>query len=103
MRVPNYERIAERLGGKHVVVSFFTSFVWEAPISDPYANMLEEVLQNTRLEADEAWSFCYAKQVTVAMADERVAGDVWTWVAIDADTKLIPYWLLGKRDAGCAT
>jgi ATP-dependent protease ClpP protease subunit len=49
MRVPYYERIAERLGGNHVVVSFFTSFVWEAPISDPDADMLEEVLQNTSL------------------------------------------------------
>jgi transposase-like protein len=32
-----------------------------------------------------------------------MAGDVWAWVAIDADTKLIPSWLLGKRDAGSAT
>ena len=30
------------------------------------------------------------------------AGDVWTWTAIDADTKLVPCWLVGKRDAGCA-
>jgi IS1 family transposase len=37
------------------------------------------------------------------MSEERIAGDVWVWAAIDADTKLIPCWLLGKRDAGCAT
>lgn len=36
-------------------------------------------------------------------AEQRIAGDVWTSVAIDAETKLIPSWLLGKRDAGCAT
>jgi IS1 family transposase len=58
-----------------------------------------------RLEADEAWSFCYAKQrnVTTEMAEERVAGDVWAWVAIDADTKIIPTWRLGRRDGETAT
>jgi len=69
---------------------------------------LDETMQNLtckRLEADEAWSFCYAKQkhVTPAMEEQRYAGEVWTWVAIDAETKLIPCWLLGKRDSGCAT
>jgi IS1 family transposase len=58
-----------------------------------------------RLQADEAWSFCYCKQkqVTPEMSEGRIAGDVWVWAAIDADTKLIPCWLLGKRDAGSAT
>jgi IS1 family transposase len=69
---------------------------------------LDETMRNlpcTRLQADEAWSFCYCKQkqLTSKIAEERIAGDVWAWVAIDADTKLIPCWLLGKRDAGCAT
>lgn len=70
---------------------------------------LDETMRNLscrRLEADEAWSFCYCKQkqVTPKIAEERDgAGDVWAWVAIDAETKLIPCWLLGKRDAGCAT
>jgi IS1 family transposase len=72
------------------------------------SGFLDETMQNlscVRLQADEAWSFCYCKQkqVTAEIADKRIAGDVWTWVAIDADTKLIPCWLLGKRDAGCAT
>ncbi len=69
---------------------------------------LDEKMRNLpcqRLQADEAWSFCYCKQkqVTPKMSEERIAGDVWVWAAIDADTKLIPCWLLGKRDAGCAT
>lgn len=69
---------------------------------------LDETMRNLpcqRLQADEAWSFCYCKQkqVTPEMSEERIAGDVWVWAAIDADTKLIPSWLLGKRDAGCAT
>ena len=72
------------------------------------SGFLDEKMQNlscVRLQADEAWSFCYCKQkqVTADIAEKRIAGDIWTWVAIDADTKLIPCWLLGKRDAGCAT
>ena|SRR5687767_4140814 len=58
-------------------------------------------LKCERLQADEAWSFCYAKQrnVTPEMAEERIAGDVWVWVAIDADTKLIPLaaWQARRR------
>jgi IS1 family transposase len=37
------------------------------------------------------------------MAESRIVGDAWVWVAIDADTKLLPCWLVGTRDAGCAT
>ena len=57
-----------------------------------------------RLQADEIWSFVYAKQknVTAKIAAERIAGDVWTWLAIDADTKLVPCWMLGQRDASAA-
>jgi hypothetical protein len=57
-----------------------------------------------RMQADEAWSFCYAKQrnVPAEHAGEFGYGDVWTWVAMDADTKLIPSWIVGRRDAGCA-
>lgn len=57
-----------------------------------------------RVQCDEIWSFCYAKQKNVAKAkaapDE--AGDVWTWTALDADSKLIVSWLVGGRDAGYA-
>lgn len=67
----------------------------------------DRVLRNLRCEriqVDEIWAYCYAKQknVTLEMATERICGDTWTWVAIDADTKLVPCWLVGKRDAGCA-
>src|SRR6202050_2992391 len=57
-----------------------------------------------RVQVDEIWSFCYAKEknVTLEMAEKRVAGDVWTFTAIDADTKLVISWLVGRRDAGCA-
>ena len=58
-----------------------------------------------RIQCDEIWSFCYAKQKNVpeAMQGEFGYGDVWTWVAMDADTKLVPCWLVGLRDAGYAT
>ena len=58
-----------------------------------------------RIQCDEIWSFVYAKEknVTQKIANKQIAGSVWTWTAIDADTKLIPRWLIGRRDAGCAT
>jgi IS1 family transposase len=57
-----------------------------------------------RIQCDEIWQFCYAKEKNVP-ADKQGQfgyGDVWTWVAMDADTKLVPSWLLGGRDAGTA-
>jgi IS1 family transposase len=57
-------------------------------------------LGSTRIECDEVWSFCYAKAKNVP--EERRGefgyGDVWTWTAIDPDTKLVPSWLVGSRD-----
>jgi IS1 family transposase len=57
-----------------------------------------------RIQLDEIWAFVYAKQknVATAKAAPHGAGDVWTWTAIDADTKLIPSWFIGSRDGECA-
>src|SRR5208283_802806 len=57
-----------------------------------------------RLQVDEAWAFCYAKQKNVGTAEAAPpqAGDIWTWAAIDANTKLVPSWLVGSRDAHAA-
>jgi IS1 family transposase len=54
----------------------------------------------TRIEADEIWAFCYAKAKNVPepKRGEFGYGDVWTWTAIDPDTKLVPSWLVGQRD-----
>jgi IS1 family transposase len=54
-----------------------------------------------RIQVDEVWAFVYAKQkhVATAKAAPANAGDVWTWTAIDADTKLIPSWHVGGRDS----
>ena len=61
-------------------------------------------LTTRRLECDEIWSFCHAKKKNVAPEYEGIFGygDVWTWVAIDADTKLVPCWHVGRRDANAA-
>jgi len=58
-----------------------------------------------RIQVDECWAFCYAKAKNVKpghFADGGYAGDVWTWAAIDADSKLIPCWAIGQRDAATA-
>jgi len=57
-------------------------------------------LTSTRIEADEIWAFCYAKAKNVPepKRGEFGYGDVWTWTAIDPDTKLIASWLVGQRD-----
>jgi IS1 family transposase len=57
-------------------------------------------LTSTRIECDEIWAFCYAKAKNVPEdhRGEYGYGDVWTWVAIDPETKLVPSWLVGMRD-----
>ena len=58
-----------------------------------------------RVQCDEIWAFCYAKakNVATAKAAPEGAGDIWTWTAIDADSKLIISWNVGGRDAGYAS
>jgi IS1 family transposase len=55
-----------------------------------------------RIQVDELWGFCYCKQKTVTpkiTAKNPSAGDVWLWIAVDADSKLVVCWTLGGRDA----
>lgn len=53
-----------------------------------------------RVQCDEIWSFCYAKQKNVPeeMIGVEGYGDVWTFTAIDAETKLMVSWFVGRRD-----
>nr|VFK15696.1 MAG: DDE domain-containing protein [Candidatus Kentron sp. LPFa] len=62
-------------------------------------------LSYKRIQCDEIWSFVYSKQKNVPenMKDTFGIGDVWTWVAIDADTKLVPCWHVDTRDANAAS
>jgi IS1 family transposase len=54
-----------------------------------------------RVQCDEVWAFCYAKEKNVPQEKKGKFGygDVWTWTAIDAQTKLIPSFTIGNRDA----
>lgn len=67
----------------------------------------ENVLRNLlckRLELDEVWAFCYAKDKNLPdeMRGAPGVGSIWTWTAMDAETKLIVSWRLGARDAANA-
>jgi IS1 family transposase len=74
-----------------------------AAFSDYQDRTLRE-LTCKRLQLDEIWSFVYAKakNVRTARSAPEIAGDVWTWTAIDADTKLIASWMIGDRSGDTA-
>jgi IS1 family transposase len=57
-----------------------------------------------RVQCDEVWSFCYAKEKNVPepMKGHSGYGDPWTWTGIEAQTKLIIAWYVGRRDASAA-
>jgi IS1 family transposase len=61
-------------------------------------------LTSQRIQCDEIWSFVYAKakNVPAEYRGQFGKGDVWTWTAIDADTKLVPCWYVGTRGAQAA-
>ncbi len=61
-------------------------------------------LGSVRVQCDEIWSFVYAKQKNVPRGQEGVwgHGDVWTWTALDADTKFMISWTVGRRDGAAA-
>ena len=68
-----------------------------------YQDKVFRNLKCKNLQCDEIWSLvgCKQKNVTPENKDNGW-GDVWTWVALDADTKLVPTWFVGTRDAGAA-
>ncbi len=57
------------------------------------------------IQCDEIWAFCYAKDKNVPKDKQGQFGygDVWTFTALCADTKLVPSWYIGNRDLKCAT
>lgn len=68
-----------------------------------FSEYQDRVLMNLpckRVQVDEAWSFCYAKQKNVPTAKKAPegSGDIWTWVGLDADTKLAASFYVGGRD-----
>lgn len=64
-----------------------------------YQDNVFRKLNCKRVQCDEIWSWCYAKAKNVPVDKRGVFGygDVWTWTAMDADSKLVFAWLVGKR------
>jgi IS1 family transposase len=61
-------------------------------------------VQATRIQCDEIWAFCYSKQKNVAAAKRQdlAYGDVWTWTALEASSKLLISYMIGGRDSDYA-
>ncbi len=75
-----------------------------ARIGQACAEYQDKTLRNLpcqRVQCDEIWSFCYAKEKNVPeeLRGKFGYGDVWTWTALCADTKLVPCWRVGDRGA----
>lgn len=75
-------------------------------VGNACAEYLNETMRNLscqRVQIDELWGFIGKKQAHVKKGDDASKGDVYTFIALDADTKLIPSYLVGKRDSYHAT
>jgi IS1 family transposase len=86
---------------KHTVLKLL------ADVGEACQQYQDEHLRNLncrRIECDEIWSFCHAKQknVPAEFQGKFGYGDVWTWTAIDPETKLVPCWYIGRRDSYAA-
>src|SRR5258708_39548454 len=72
-------------------------------VGEGWAELHDKMMRDLpcqRIECDEIWGYVQKKQRHVTERDDvSEVGDTWTFVAIDADTKLIPSYLVGKRDA----
>jgi len=69
-----------------------------------YHDLAVRNVKAKHVECDEIWSFCYAKKKNIPKDKENVlgVGDLWTWTALDAQSKLIISYACGKRDANWA-
>jgi IS1 family transposase len=97
-------RATARMTGvsKNTVVKLLTDLGLVCSI---YQDRMLRDLPCERIQCDEIWAFVYAKQKNVKrIAPEKrgQAGDVWTWVALDEKTKLVPTYRIGSRDVATA-
>ncbi|PYV70865.1 MAG: IS1 family transposase [Acidobacteria bacterium] len=78
-------------------------------VGEVCADYQDHVFRNLRckrLQLDEMWAWIYCKEKNRTEEIARThpdSGDVWLWIAADADTKLVPSWMLGQRDTATAT
>lgn len=65
---------------------------------EKFHNETVKGIKSQRVQCDEIWSFVYSKEKNIPEGKEETAGDIWTWTALDADSKLIVSWYVGQRD-----
>lgn len=102
------EGMSVRAAARMVDVSKDTVAKLNLELGEACIRYMDETLVNLpckRLQVDEVWAFCYAKAKNIPPAKKGVFGfgDVWAFTAVDAETKIIPTFLVGSRDSGCAT
>jgi IS1 family transposase/lambda repressor-like predicted transcriptional regulator len=88
-----------------VSINTVTKLLIDAGIAcTAYHDQYVTALKTKRVQRDEVWSFCYSKEKNVPTAKRppEGAGDLWTWTALDADSKLMISWGVGDRHAGVA-
>jgi len=74
------------------------------PVCSAYQDRTLKNLPCKRIQVDEIWSFVGAKDKNIPLDEMgKGRGSVWTWVALDADTKLVPSWLISDRSADAAS
>lgn len=74
------------------------------PVCEEYHDLNVRGVKSNRVRCNEVWAFCYAKSrpVPAHMRDQPGVGNVWTWTATDADSRLMVWWMLGERNAESA-
>ncbi len=86
-------------------INTLTKFVADfGPVCEAFHDEHVRGVGAKRVQCDEIWAFCYAKDKNLPerMRGMPGVGSVWTWTALDADSKLILSWMVGDRDAECA-
>lgn len=95
----NSIRSTSRMTGaaKNTIISLLVQL---GAVCATYQDQKLRDLRCNKIQCDEIWSFCYAKEKNLPPEKQGIVGfgDVWTWTAICADTKLVPSFMVGKRD-----
>jgi IS1 family transposase len=96
-----------RSASRIVDCSIVTVMKLLADVGEACQEYQDKTLRNLscrRLQLDEIWAFCYAKErnLPTAKAAPEGAGDIWTWTAVCADTKLMAAWMVGDRSGETA-
>jgi IS1 family transposase len=96
-----------RAASRIVDCSIVTVMKLLADVGEAFREYQDKTLRNIasrRIQLDEIWAFCYAKQknVETAKSAPATAGDMWTWTALDADSKLMVAWMVGDRSGETA-